>query len=94
MRAEQGCDLGLDRLIPRRPRARPEKVGCIFGRRRSISAVPDWAPTGWLFSAVSRAAGGAKYRPARTTIADQFFRISQSGRVGLLSHKLTSKSEN
>jgi hypothetical protein len=25
-----------------RPRARPEKVGCIFGRRRSISAVPDW----------------------------------------------------
>jgi len=26
----------------RRPRARPEKVGCIFGRRRSISAVPDW----------------------------------------------------
>src|SRR5215813_10936634 len=25
-----------------RPRARPKKVGCIFGRRRSISAVPDW----------------------------------------------------
>ena len=24
------------------PRARPKKVGCIFGRRRSISAVPDW----------------------------------------------------
>src|SRR5262245_31619068 len=27
---------------PRRPRARPEKVGCILGGRRSISAVPDW----------------------------------------------------
>src|SRR5262245_37069719 len=27
---------------PRPPRARLEKVGCIFGRRRSISAVPDW----------------------------------------------------
>jgi len=26
----------------RRPRARRKKVGCIFGRRRSISAVPDW----------------------------------------------------
>jgi len=25
-----------------RVRARPKKVGCIFGRRRSISAVPDW----------------------------------------------------
>src|SRR5262249_21615352 len=27
-------------LVP--PSSRPEKVGCIFGRRRSISAVPDW----------------------------------------------------
>jgi predicted transcriptional regulator len=32
----------LRRRSFRRPRARPEKVGCIFGRRRSISAVPDW----------------------------------------------------
>src|SRR5215510_8460550 len=27
---------------PRRPRARPKKVGRIFGPRRWISAVPDW----------------------------------------------------
>jgi len=27
---------------PALTRARPEKVGCIFGCRRSISAVPDW----------------------------------------------------
>src|SRR5262245_36166121 len=26
----------------RRPRARPKKVGRIFGPRRRISAVPDW----------------------------------------------------
>jgi hypothetical protein len=24
------------------PRCREKKVGCIFGRRRSISSVPDW----------------------------------------------------
>jgi hypothetical protein len=29
-------------LSPSGIRARPEKVGRIFGRRRSISAVPDW----------------------------------------------------
>ena len=35
---------GLSSWWPRRPRARPEKVGCIFGRRRSISVESRLTP--------------------------------------------------
>ena len=37
-----GLEVPMSMLLFARSRAPLKKVGCIFGRRRSISAVPDW----------------------------------------------------